>query len=110
MAAPNKLAELTVAEEQEVRELCQKEFATPNTDQKLNFINELIPPYQEGVFVVEQFNRKMREKAVVYSPIMEQEGLEWRLKVYPNGNETVEGTHLSVFLELVNSIRRDNLY
>jgi|JI6StandDraft_1071083.scaffolds.fasta_scaffold07341_7 hypothetical protein len=89
LAAPNKLSELTTTEEQEVRELCQKEFVTPNTDQKLNFINELIPPYQEGVFVIDQFTKKMKEKLIVYSPIMEQEGLEWRLKVYPNGNETV---------------------
>lgn len=52
----------------------------------------------------------MKEKAIVFSPIIEQEGLEWRLKVYPNGNESVEGSHLSVFLELVTSIRRDNLF
>jgi tripartite motif-containing protein 37 len=31
----------------------------------------------------------MKDKAIVYSPIIEQEGLEWRLKVYPNGNESV---------------------
>lgn len=41
----------------------------------------------------------MKEKgAVVYSQPLEHEGLKWRLKVYPSGNETAEGTHLSVFL------------
>lgn len=35
---------------------------------------------------------------------MDQDGLSWRLKVYPNGNETVRGSYLSVFLELTNGL------
>jgi hypothetical protein len=38
------------------------------------------------------------------------EGTQWRLKIHPNGSEKAEGTHLSIFLELYNSIGKGNLY
>jgi hypothetical protein len=41
---------------------------------------------------------------------MREEGAGWRLKVYPNGNESVEGVYLSVFLEMTIGGEAQNLY
>ena len=43
---------------------------------------------------------------VVYTTPMQAHGLTWRLKVYPNGNGSALGTHLRVFLELVQGVVR----
>jgi hypothetical protein len=43
-----------------------------------------------------------RGEDVVYSPVYKVYGYEWRLKVYPKGNAQVHGSHLSLFLELIN--------
>ena len=47
---------------------------------------------------------------MIFSPIQKIEGSEWRLKIYPNGNENVEGIYLSVFIEMVSTIHESTVY
>ena len=46
---------------------------------------------------------KLRDKdEVIYSDILTVNTLQWRLKIYPNGNGGIaKGTYLSIFLEMV---------
>ena len=46
----------------------------------------------------------------IYSQPLHVNGLTWRLKVYPDGNGTVRGTYLSVFLELTNGLNEPSKY
>ena len=72
-------------------------FAEVNTE----FPNELEPPYESAVFLLQAFSQVKRKTEVVYSDQLLTHGLTWRLKVYPNGNGLSQGTHLSVFLEML---------
>ena len=47
---------------------------------------------------MENFSRRRKEKSIVYSPVVDFEGTQWRLKIHPNGSEAAEGTHFSIFL------------
>lgn len=48
------------------------------------------------------FSQLQEKFEPVYSSSLDFDGMSWRLKVYPNGNESVRGEYLSVFLELMN--------
>merc|ERR1719309_1386681 len=65
-----------------------------------DFQSEIVPPYDEKTFCMNQFSTLQNKADPVYSPPLHINGLSWRLKVYPDGNGVVRGNYLSVFLEL----------
>jgi len=56
-------------------------------------------------FKVSNFNRYVKEEAILLSQTIFQDGLKWRIKVYPNGNRSARGTHISVYIEMVDGHR-----
>jgi len=71
----------------------------------LVFVNsEIVPSYESGVFILENFTQKQYQADPVYSSPLQVNGLCWRLKVYPDGNGIVRGDYLSVFLELTSGL------
>lgn len=65
-----------------------------------DFISEIVPAYDTGVFVMQNFSKLQKKAEPVYSSPLYVNGLCWRLKVYPGGNGAVRKEYLSVFLEL----------
>ena len=65
------------------------------------FQSEVVPPYESGIFVLKNYTAEQSITEVVYSDVLNSNGLMWRLKVYPNGNGVAKGNYLSVFLELL---------
>lgn len=65
-----------------------------------DFVSEIVPPYDTGVFVILNFTKLQLKAEAVYSSPLRTDGLCWRLKVYPYGNGAVRKEFLSVFLEL----------
>ncbi|XP_038054769.1 E3 ubiquitin-protein ligase TRIM37-like isoform X2 [Patiria miniata] len=65
-----------------------------------DFMSELVPTYDSSRFVLNGFTALQHKADPVYSPPLTTSGLNWRLKVYPDGNGVVRGNYLSVFLEL----------
>jgi len=50
-------------------------------------------------------SRYVKEEAILLSQTIFQDGLKWRIKVYPNGNRSARGTHISVYIEMVDGHR-----
>ncbi|XP_055540323.1 E3 ubiquitin-protein ligase TRIM37-like isoform X2 [Wyeomyia smithii] len=65
-----------------------------------DFLSEVVPAYDTGTFVMQNFSRLQKKAEPVYSSPLYVNGLCWRLKVYPGGNGAVRKEYLSVFLEL----------
>ncbi|XP_055594428.1 E3 ubiquitin-protein ligase TRIM37-like isoform X2 [Uranotaenia lowii] len=65
-----------------------------------DFVSEIVPPYDTGVFIMQNFSKLQKKAEPVYSSPLYVNGLCWRLKVYPAGNGAVRKEYLSVFLEL----------
>lgn len=74
------------------------------------FFSEIVPPYDTGTFVMENFTVLQQKGIPVYSSPLYVNGLCWRLKVYPYGNGAVCGEYLSVFLELTNGYPATSKY
>lgn len=72
--------------------------------------SEIVPPYDTGTFVMDQFTYKQQKGVPVYSSSLQVNGLNWRLKVYPYGNGAVRGEYLSVFLELTAGLPESRKY
>jgi len=71
-------------------------------DQKfLEFKSDFLPEYLEGEFIIRNYTEIVGNKEIIYSEELENYGITWRLKVYPNGNGQAKGNYLSVFLEMV---------
>ncbi|XP_062521874.1 E3 ubiquitin-protein ligase TRIM37-like isoform X2 [Corticium candelabrum] len=70
-----------------------------------DFPNEIMPSFERGglqdTFRISDFRAACVSGKPVYSNSMVLYGIEWRLKVYPNGSEMVRDQYVSVFLELV---------
>ena len=75
------------------------QFNIEDTD--VEFSSEVVPRYESGLFELRDFTSAQPGPEVVYSDVVEYNGLMWRLKVYPNGNGVAKGNYLSVFLELL---------
>lgn len=65
-----------------------------------DFTSEIVPQYDTSTFVMNNFSGLQQRADPVYSQALQVSGLNWRLKVYPDGNGVVRGNYLSVFLEL----------
>lgn len=65
-----------------------------------DFYSEIVPQYDTGNFLMKRFSQLQLKGTPAYSEPLESYGLQWRLKVYPNGNGAVRAEYLSVFLEL----------
>ncbi|XP_058455479.1 uncharacterized protein LOC131432914 isoform X3 [Malaya genurostris] len=65
-----------------------------------DFSSEIVPMYDTGIFVMQNFSKLQKKADPVYSSPLYVNGLCWRLKVYPGGNGAVRKEYLSVFLEL----------
>ncbi|XP_058820505.1 E3 ubiquitin-protein ligase TRIM37-like isoform X3 [Topomyia yanbarensis] len=65
-----------------------------------DFLSEIVPAYDTGVFLMQNFSKLQKKAEPVYSSPLYVNGLCWRLKVYPGGNGAVRKEYLSVFLEL----------
>ncbi|EDS32422.1 tripartite motif protein [Culex quinquefasciatus] len=65
-----------------------------------DFVSEIVPAYETGVFIMQNFTKLQKKAEPVYSSPLYVNGLCWRLKVYPGGNGAVRKEYLSVFLEL----------
>lgn len=65
-----------------------------------DFVSEIVPQYDTGVFIMKNFTKLQEKGDAVYSHPLHVNGLIWRLKVYPYGNGSVRKEYLSVFLEL----------
>ncbi|KAI9334308.1 hypothetical protein BDR26DRAFT_867230 [Obelidium mucronatum] len=93
-----------------------------------SFVSSLIPPYESSVMKIDGFwarvlanrtkpcpspipslsaapnsgvNNAALDLDVVYSSIFRASGIDWRLKVYCNGNK---GLHLSVFMQMIDGV------
>ncbi|XP_024371078.1 uncharacterized protein [Physcomitrium patens] len=82
---------------------------------------QVVPSYEHGELILKKYketitlprssvfspggtpssSEALSSKDVVYSEPIRGSGITWRLKVYPNGSGASLGTHLSVFLEMV---------
>ena len=69
-----------------------------------------MPQYDSSTFVITNFSILQHNVDPIYSQPLHVNGLTWRLKVYPDGNGTVRGTYLSVFLELTNGLNEPSKY
>jgi hypothetical protein len=72
--------------------------------------SEIVPGYDTGTFMMQQFSQLQLKADPVYSPPLHVNGLCWRLKVYPDGNGVVRGNYLSVFLELTSGLPEPSKY
>jgi tripartite motif-containing protein 37 len=72
--------------------------------------SEIVPQYDSSTFVITNFSILQHKVDPIYSQPLHVNGLTWRLKVYPDGNGTVRGTYLSVFLELTNGLNEPSKY
>ena len=74
------------------------------------FPSEILPEYHSRTFLIKNFSVLQQNTDPIYSQPLDVNGLTWRLKVYPDGNGTVRGTYLSVFLELTNGLNGSSKY
>lgn len=75
-----------------------------------DFVSEIVPAYDTATFLLEKFATLQRKGVPIYSNELNVNGLQWRLKVYPNGNGAVRGEYLSVFLELTHGYPETSKY
>eukprot|EP00761_Pharyngomonas_kirbyi_P009368 gb/GECH01009384.1/.p1 GENE.gb/GECH01009384.1/~~gb/GECH01009384.1/.p1 ORF type:complete len:678 (+),score=182.24 gb/GECH01009384.1/:1-2034(+) len=68
------------------------------------FHSEIVPDFIVGRMILHPFSQLKKSADMLYSSEIKAYGASWRLKVYPNGNGVAFGSHLSVFLELVEGI------
>ncbi|CAF0974130.1 unnamed protein product [Adineta ricciae] len=94
-----------------IQSICQKPMinyvTTPIT---CDFLSEIVPPYHSNTFIITNFTLRRQNVDPIYSQPLHINGLTWRLKVYPDGNGTVRGTYLSVFLELTTGLSESSKY
>jgi len=67
------------------------------------FQDDLYPKWSSGTFTVENFEDELASNTPIYSGSIHQYGMTWQLKLYPNGNDLAQNSHLSVFLQLSNA-------
>jgi len=61
---------------------------------------DIVPQFSTQVYIITEFSKKQLTQEVIYSESLFTNGIQWRLKVYPNGNGASKGVYLSIFLEM----------
>ncbi|KAH0790809.1 B-box zinc finger family protein [Histomonas meleagridis] len=91
----------------------------PTSDQAIqipDIQNELVPPFQMVRIEIPNFWKEQvkfsnsNDSQFLYSEKRLICGNKWRAKIYPNGNLSGRGTHLSVFVELVRGYKIPSKY
>ena len=77
-------------------------FVVPQVSPEFTEQIELKSAHAE--FVIEDFESVRDSLEPVYSEPLQMNGLEFKLKVYPYGNEMSRGQYMSVFLQLSSSV------
>ncbi len=72
--------------------------------------SEITPQYHSGTFPIKNYSFLQQNLDPIYSQPLIINGLTWRLKVYPDGNGTVRGNYISVFLELTHGFNQSSKY
>ena len=68
----------------------------PTTEFEINavekeFVSDSVPNYSSSIFHMRDYSMLKINTEIVYSQPMQVGSLQWRLKVYPNGNGASEG-------------------
>ncbi|CAG9333493.1 unnamed protein product [Blepharisma stoltei] len=74
------------------------------------FPSEIIPNYDSEIFEINHYTVLRSSTEVVYSKILQSDGVSWRLKVYPNGNGVARDSYLSVFIEMIKGFQYSSKY
>lgn len=103
----------------------------PQTPISTDFISEVVPRYEHGELVIKKFKSYLNKakpqdfhcsrdpevnnvtdvnKEIIYSETLFASGVSWRLKVYPNGSAASKGTHISVFMEMLEGNTEPSTY
>ena len=90
------------------QEIINSEFVAASVSYE--FSSDLVPNYISGEFKIQNYSDVKESQEIVYSDIIMNNGLHWRLKVYPNGNGNAVNTYLSVFLEMIKGHKESNKY
>ncbi|UJR08618.1 hypothetical protein I4U23_012877 [Adineta vaga] len=94
-----------------IQVICQKPMINyVTTPISSDFLSEIVPSYNSNTFIITNFSIRRQNVDPIYSQPLHINGLTWRLKVYPDGNGTVRGTYLSVFLELTTGLNEPSKY
>ena len=74
--------------------------------------NEIIPQYESSYFEVPDYKSMMEKDKndIIFSPEMRINGLIWRIKLYPLGNNSARGEYISIFLELTDGLNDKSVY
>lgn len=80
--------------------------------------NEMIPSFTNFDVTIPDFNsmrqfyaeKPENEDHFFYSQNVKLCGSEWRAKIYPNGNGNAIGTHLSIFIEMLDGLPGVSVY
>jgi tripartite motif-containing protein 37 len=75
-----------------------------NSSVSSEFESEIIPDYESTDFYLRNFSKIRDSSEVIYSDVLNTNGLSWRLKIYPNGNGVARGNFISVFLEMIKGL------
>ena len=92
-----------------IKSLCRRPMASI-VSVSADFPSEILPEYHSRTFLIKNFSVLRQNLDPIYSQPLDINGLTWRLKVYPDGNGTVRGMYLSVFLELTNGLNGSSKY
>ena len=87
----------------------QKELDILPNNIALEINNPLLPKYSCGSFEIKNF-LDIKINKIIYSNSMRINGLSWKIKVYPKGNESSKGEYISVFLELESGVNESSKY
>jgi tripartite motif-containing protein 37 len=79
-------------------------------NQLTSSFSEITPQYHSGTFPIKNYSFLQQNLDPIYSQPLIINGLTWRLKVYPDGNGTVRGNYISVFLELTHGFNESSKY
>ena len=80
--------------------------------------NEILPPYQYAKIEIPDFKKTQERFALLgdndqrymFSTHRLISGNKWRVKIYPNGNQTGVNTHLSIYVELLRGYKEKSSY
>ena len=74
--------------------------------------NEITPQYESSYFEINNYKSLLssQNSDIIFSPEMRINGLIWRIKLYPLGNNSARGEYISIFLELTDGLVDKSVY